>query len=267
MTTTRTTREGGKATNDGKATTREKARPSFRTRLPKTATATRVLRVPPRCLLPERGILMLPRAPPRARREARAACGARSAAAHRARRRRRRPRRVVFINPFADQSLCVRVLPMVPAATTLRGRDVRVTGGRGALDDILEAAGRASSGERDPGGRSRARRRAGVRARRPIQRGVDGAARRTGPRRAYSKSGRAGERAARGRLVSRTSRATTSPRWSCATLRARRRRRRRRRRRWRSAREVFAALADCVRQWHQQFADGPYGARYETRRA
>jgi hypothetical protein len=51
-----------------------------------------------------------------------------------------RRRRVVFINPFADQSLCVRVLPMVPAATTTRGRDVRVAGGSGALDDILEAA-------------------------------------------------------------------------------------------------------------------------------
>ena len=63
-----------------------------------------------------------------------------------------RRRRVVFINPFADQSLCVRVLPMVPAATTLRGRDVRVTGGRGALDDILEAAEAHFLGERDPGG-------------------------------------------------------------------------------------------------------------------
>ena len=29
---------------------------------------------------------------------------------------------------------------MVPAATSVRGRDVRVAGGRGALDDILEAA-------------------------------------------------------------------------------------------------------------------------------
>ena len=63
-----------------------------------------------------------------------------------------RRRRVVFINPFADQSLCVRVLPMVPAATTLRGRDVRVAGGRGALDDILEAAEAHFLGERDPGG-------------------------------------------------------------------------------------------------------------------
>ena len=62
-----------------------------------------------------------------------------------------RRRRVVFINPFADQSLCVRVLPMVPAATSVRGRDVRVAGGRGALDDILEAAEAHFLGEY-PGG-------------------------------------------------------------------------------------------------------------------
>ena len=79
----------------------------------------------------------------------------------------------MFINPFADQSLCVRVLPMVPAATTLRGRDVRVTGGRGALDDILEAAEAHFLGERDPGGARAGGRRAGDPARRRIRRGVD----------------------------------------------------------------------------------------------
>ena len=52
-----------------------------------------------------------------------------------------RRRRVVFINPFATDTLCVRMLPIVPASPNNRkGADRRVAGGKGALDDVLEAA-------------------------------------------------------------------------------------------------------------------------------
>ena len=59
-----------------------------------------------------------------------------------------RRRRVVFINPFASDTLCVKMLPIVPAsAKNTKGKDRRVSGGKGALDDVLEAADAHYRGE------------------------------------------------------------------------------------------------------------------------